>query len=193
MAVRTRAREAETALPKIIEHEADYQKSAEVAREHNGTLIRLERLPQLLNDPEFVKSVEGTESYKRIGHTWFWTDTVGTNLSGYYRINPQGKTLDEMFTFISKDFDSKVQAVPFNERVYFYKGNQPLAVDVLRSDVNRERLYVDGFRPDIAAPVVVVDIRVVVDISAIMHQGREAFERLRRSANMQSQPSSTAL
>ena len=194
MAFRTRAREVETALPKVVEQRADYQRSVDVAREHNGTLIKLERLPQLLNDPEFVKTIEGTESYKRIGYTWFWTDTVGTNLSGgYYRINPQGKTLDEMFTFISKEFDSKVQAVPFNERARFYKGNQPLAVDVLRSDVNCERLYVDGFRPDIAAPVVVVDIRVVVDISAIMHQGREAFERLRRSANMQSQPSSTAL
>ena len=158
MAVRTRAREVETVLPKVVERKADYQRSGDVASEHNGTRIRLERLPQLLNDPYFVKSIEGTESYKGNGYTWFWTDTVGTNLSGYYKINPQGKTLDEMFTFISKEFDSKVQAVPFNERAYFYKGNQPLSVLVWRSDVYFRRLYVYGyFRLDNVAPVVVVE------------------------------------
>ena len=188
MAVRTRAREAETALPKVVEQIADYQRSVDVAREHNGALIKLERLPQLLNDPDFVKSIEDTESYKRNGFTWFWTDTVGTNLSGYYRINPQGKTLDEMFTFISKDFDSKVQAVPFNERASFWKGNQPLSVVVGRPGVYDGRLYIFGYdRLDSVAPV------VVVDIDTNGHLGREALEKLRRSANMQSQPSSTAL
>ncbi|MDE1768144.1 MAG: hypothetical protein KGH64_01900 [Candidatus Micrarchaeota archaeon] len=158
MAVRTRAREVETVLPKVVERKADYQRSGDVASEHNGTRIRLERLPQLLNDPDFVKSIEGTESYKRNGYTWFWTDTVGTNLSGYYKINPQGKTLDEMFTFISKEFDSKVQAVPFNERAYFYKGNQPLSVAVGGSDVYGRRLFVDGDgRLVSVAPVVVVE------------------------------------
>ena len=159
MAVRTRAREVETTLPKVVEQKADYHhKSGDVASEHNGTRVKLERLPQLLNDPDFVKTIEGTESYKRNGYTWFWTDTVGTNLSGYYKINPKGKTLDEMFEFISKEFDSKVRAVPFNERAYFWKGSQPLSVDVRRSDVDNGRLGVDGDgRLDDVAPVVVVE------------------------------------
>ena len=158
MSVRTRAREVETVLPKVVEQKADYQRSGDVASEHNGTRIRLKRLPQLLNDPEFVKTIEGTESYKRNGYTWFWTGTVGTNLSGYYEINPQGKTLDAMFTFISKEFDSKVHAVPFNKRAYFWKGHQPLSVVVGGSGVYFERLNVPGLaRLDSAAPVVVVE------------------------------------
>ena len=188
MAFRTRAREVETVLPKVVEQMADYQRSVDVAREHNGTLIRLERLPQLLNDPDFVKSIESTESYKRNGSVWFWTDTVGTNLNGYYRINPQGKSLDDMFRFISASLDTKAKEVPFNERAYFWIGNYPLSVGIRGSDSDYGRLVVygdDGL--DNAAPV------VVVDISAIMHQGREALERLRRNANMQSQTSSTAL
>jgi hypothetical protein len=157
MAVRTRAREVEIALPKVVEQIADYHQSGDVASQHNGTRIKLERLPALLNDPEFVKTIEDTGSYKRNGYTWFWTDTVGTNLSGYYKINPKGKTLDEMFTFISKDFDRKVEAVPFNERAYFYKGSKPLSVVVGRSDVLR-RLDVDGYDGlDLVAPVVVVE------------------------------------
>ena len=125
--------------------------------------VKLERLPQLLNDPDFVKSIEGTEYNKRNGYTWFWTDTVGTNLSGYYRINPQGKTLDEMFTHISDIFDSKVQAVPFNEIVHFYKGNQPLSVVVWRSDVGDRRLDVDGDDRlgDVAPAVVVEQVQVL--------------------------------
>ncbi|MDE1833930.1 MAG: hypothetical protein KGH64_01180 [Candidatus Micrarchaeota archaeon] len=158
MAVRTRARDVETVLPKVVEQSADYQRSGEIASSHNGTRIRLERLPQLLNDPDFVKSIEGTGSYKRDGYTWFWTDTVGTNLSGYYRINPQGKTLDEMFTFISDSFDRKVEKVPFKERAYFWKGNRPLSVGVWRSGVDGGRLGVDGYdRLDVVAPVVVVE------------------------------------
>ena len=188
MAVRTRAVEAETALPKVVEQKADYQRSVDVARKHNGTLIRLKRVPQLLNDPEFVKTIEDTESYKRNRYTWFWTDTEGTNLNGYYRRNPQGKTLDEMFTFISDGFDRKVEKVPFNERASFWKGNRPLSVVVGRPGVYDGRLYIFGYdRLDSVAPV------VVVDIYANVQRGMEAFERLRRSANMQSQPSSAAL
>ena len=61
MAARTRASEVETVLPKVVEQIADYQRSVDVAREHNGTLIRLERVLQLLDDPDFVKSIESTE------------------------------------------------------------------------------------------------------------------------------------
>lgn len=66
MAVRTRAREVETVLPKIVEHlhaKADYR-----AREHNGTLIGLESLPPLLKNPGFVNSIKNTKSYKRKGY-----------------------------------------------------------------------------------------------------------------------------
>ena len=63
-----------------------------------------------------------------------------------------------MFTFISKKFDSKVQAVPFNERAYFRKGNRPLYVVVGRSDVSDGRLVVSGdYGLDSVAPVVVVE------------------------------------
>ncbi|MDE1859011.1 MAG: hypothetical protein KGH67_00605 [Candidatus Micrarchaeota archaeon] len=158
MAFRIRARGAETVSAKVIEQEADHQRSGDIAREHNGTRIRLERLPQLLNDPNFVESIEGTQSYKRDGYTWFWTDSVGTNLSGYYRINPQGKTLDEMFTFVSDSIDRNVEKVPFNERAYFWKGPLPLSVVVRRSGVYFGRLNVVGYyRLDNVAPVVVVE------------------------------------
>ena len=188
MAVKTKAREVEAFLPKIVEQRADYQGSIDVARKHNGAIIRLEKLPQLLNDPDFVKSVEGTESYKKNGSVWFWTYIAGNNLNGYYRINPQGKTLDEMFIFISNEFDSKVKAVPLNESTYFLKGNRPLSFCISRSGVGLRRLDINGYKGlGIVAPV------VVVDIYANVQRGMEAFERLRRSANMQSQPSSTAL
>ena len=147
-------------LPKVIEQEehdyADYQRSGEIAKEHNGNRIRLERLPELLNDPDFIKSIEDTESYKRYGHAWFWTDTVGTYLDGHYRINPKAKTLDEMFQFISKEFDSKVEAVPFNKRAYFSKGNQPLSVEVRRSDVYWRLGVVGYYWLGIVAPLAVV-------------------------------------
>ncbi|MDE1768785.1 MAG: hypothetical protein KGH64_05105 [Candidatus Micrarchaeota archaeon] len=190
MAVRTMAREVETVLPKVVEQSADYQRSGNVASEHNGNRIKLERLLQLLNDPEFVKSIEGTESYKKNGYTWFWTDTVGTNLSGYYRINPQGKTLDEMFTFISDSFDRKVEKVPFNERAYFWKGNQPLSVNVGRSGVGGGRLYVDGVNGLVSvAPVVVVeqaqtfgqhelnDLRTALKYADDVHSASRVFSR----------------
>ena len=77
---------------------------------------------------------------------------------GYYRINPQGKKLDDMFQFISKGFDSKVQVVTFNEKVPFYKENRPLSAVVRRSGVGDNRLLVDGDdRLDGVAPVVVVE------------------------------------
>lgn len=164
MAFRIRAREVGTvrevgtALPKVVEQAADYQRSGEIASMYNGTRIRLERLPQLLNDPDFVKSIEGTDSYKRNGYTWFWTDTVGTNLSGYYRINPQGKTLDEMFTPISESFDRMVEKVPFDKLAYFWDGDQPLSVHVRRWVIDLRRLNVYGhYWLDGVAPVVVVE------------------------------------
>ncbi len=158
MSLRTQTREVERTLPKVVEQSADYHQSGDVASQHNGTRIKLERLPALLNDPEFVKTIESTESYKRSGYTWFWTDTVGTNLSGYYKINPKGKTLDEMFTFISKEWDRDVEKVPFNERACFWKGSQPLSVRVRRSGILDRRLVVCGFdRLDDVAPVVVVE------------------------------------
>ena len=59
---------------------------------------------------------------------------------------------------------------------------------VVRSGIGAGRLAVGGDGGlDYVAPV------VVVDIYANVQRGMEAFERLRRSANMQSQPSSTAL
>jgi hypothetical protein len=149
--------ETQIRLPMIIEQEADYEESKNIAKKHNGALIKLERLVQLLNDPDFVKSIEGTESYKTHGDTWFWTGTKGTNLDGFYRTNPQGKTLDEMFTFISDSFDEKVEKIPFNERARFWKGNWPLSVNVRRSDFNVRRLFVVGYRLDLLALVVVVD------------------------------------
>ena len=155
--VTARKEETQSRLPMIIEQEADYKKSKNIAKMHNGALIKLERLVQLLNDPDFVKSIEGTESYKTDGYTWFWTDTVGTNLDGYYRMNPQGKTLDEMFTFISNIFDEKVEKIPHNERARFWKGYWHLSVNVNRSDIDVRRLIVGDLSPSRVAPVVVVE------------------------------------
>ncbi len=149
--------ETQIRLPMIIEQEADYEESKNIAKKHNGALIKLERLVQLLNDPDFVKSIEGTELYKTDGEIWFWIGIVGTNREGYYRMNPQGKTLDEMFTFISNSPDRKVKKIPFNERAKFWKGNQPLFVFVRRPDIDVRRLIVGNFSPSFVAPVVVVD------------------------------------
>lgn len=132
MAVRIRARETETVLPKVVDQRSDYQISLDVASEHKGTLIEVERLPQLLNDSAFIKAIKDTESYRRDGSICFWTGTIGTNLNGYYRMNPQEKGLDEMFTFISEEFDSKVNAVFLDSIAHFRKGNQPLLVVVGR-------------------------------------------------------------
>ncbi len=155
--VAARKEETQIRLPMIIEQEADYEESKNIAKKHNGALIKLERLVQLLNDPDFVKSIEGTESYKTDGEIWFWIGIVGTNLDGFYRMNPQGKTLDEIFTFISDIFDEKVEKIPHNERARFWKGNWPLSVNVRRSDIDVRRLIVGDFRPSFVAPVVVVD------------------------------------
>ncbi len=155
--VTARKEETQIRLPMIIEQEADYEESNNIAKKHNGALIKLERLPQLLNDPDFVESIESTESYKRDGYIRFWIDTVGTNLDGHYRMNPQGKTLDEMFTFISDSFDINVEKIPHNERAHFRKRNQPLSVNVRRSDFEYWRLIVGDLSPSFVAPVVVVE------------------------------------
>ena len=155
--VAARKEETQIRLPMIIEQEADYEESKNIAKKHNGALIKLERLVQLLNDPDFVKSIEGTESYKTDGEIWFWIGIVGTNLDGFYRMNPQGKTLDEIFTFISDIFDEKVEKIPHNERARFWKGNWPLSVNVRRSDIDVRRLIVGDLSPSFVAPVVVVE------------------------------------
>ena len=158
--VAARKEETQIRLPMIIEQNIDYQGTKDIAKKHNGALIKLERLVQLLNDPDFVKSIEDTKSYKRDRYTFFWIDTVGTNLNGYYRMNPQGKTLDEMFTFISRLFDSEVKKVPSNEILYFKKTDLPLAVEVFsKVSFLHARLEVsgDGFWPYSTAPLVVVE------------------------------------
>ena len=157
--VAARKEETQIRLPMIIEQEADYKKSKNIAKMHNGALIKLERLVQLLNDPDFVKSIEGTESHKTHGGTSFCIATKNVNLKGHYRMNPQGKTLDEMFTFISDSFDEKVEKIPFNERAYFLIEDWPLYVIVNRSGVGKERLYVYGeeFNTVNVLMVVVVD------------------------------------
>ena len=192
MAVRIRARKVETVkvetvLPMVVEivHGADYQRSGDIASEYNGTRIKLERLPQLLNSPEFVKSIEGTDSYKSKGEIWFWTGTVGTNLSGYCRINPQGKTLEKMFRFISKEFDSKVQAVPFNERAYFDKveGSQPVAVEIRGTGFHCRLGVYNDYWLIAGAPVVVVEQAQAAEVGSFYKIGKEGvLEHIKATA-----------
>ncbi len=149
MSLRTRASEVHgNATAKVLEKKADFGQSG--AQE--GGVKSLERLHQLIHDPEFVKNIENTEFYKRNGYAWFWTGIKGTEKARYHRITSQG------FEFISNNYDAAVKKVPHNELAYFYKGSNYLSVGVRRSDVDYGRLLVDGFDGlDGVAPVVVVD------------------------------------
>ena len=153
----TENKKAAAAFPRVIEHRADWRRSVEFARRQKGTLIGLERLLQLLGDPDFVKYVESTDSYKRNGYTWFWINTIGTNLNGYYRINRNGKSLGETFQFVSEKFDRNVEGFPFGEIVHFSKGDKPLAVSVWGLGVNLFRLNIGSGKLEYVAPVVVVE------------------------------------
>ena len=148
--------------PHVFEQEKNHSKSRDFAREQKGGLITsIERLHELFNDTEFVKSLENTAHYKKKGYVWFWTDIQGTDLSGYYRRNPNGKTLEEMFQFIAKGWKTvkemrdKKEIKP-DEISYFFKCKRALSVSV--KGPGWWRLSIGAVKTlGAAAPVVIVE------------------------------------
>ena len=132
---------------KIFETEADFQKSTEL-----GRLLTLEELPEFLSSGG-LQAIENIAHYKQNGSVKFWLNTKDTDMGGFYRFDQEGHTLQEMFTKVDgKEFG----ALPFEERAYFWKGNQPLFVTIWGQS-SGAYLYVDGnCRLDYGAPVVVV-------------------------------------
>lgn len=157
MAVKVRADEVKRVLPQSVETGTGHQRTGDVASEHNGTIIKLESLPRLLNDPEFVKSIEGAASYQTDGYVRLQVDTSGTKLRGFYKMNSDGKTLDEMFTFISDSFDSNVEKVPFKDRVVFCKGGGLLPLIINSPAFDSRNKPTHGNSPAAAASEMVVE------------------------------------
>ena len=158
----TSTRKVGSTAPSVFEEAKNYNKSRDFARGQNGSLITsLERLHELFNDKEFVKSLENTAHYNKKGYVWFWTDIQGTDLNGYYRRNPSGKALEEMFQFIAKGWltvrkmrDKK--EIKEDEISYFFKCKRALSVSV--KGPGWWRLSVGAVKTvGAAAPAVVVE------------------------------------
>jgi hypothetical protein len=68
MTTATQTRRAESTAPSVFEQEKNHNKSRDYAREQHASLITSsERLHELLNNREFVKSLENTAHHRR---TW---------------------------------------------------------------------------------------------------------------------------
>ena len=131
---------------KILEQIANHEQSKQ-----KGQLLSLDELPQFLR--EHIKDLENTSYYKEKGYVWFYLVTAGTELDGYFKVNQDGKTFEEMLQKVSK---KEYNNLPFNEKARFWRGNQPLRVGLNRGP-GGGRLGVTGsYSPQLGAPVVVV-------------------------------------
>ncbi len=128
MEFKTRTAKSRIVLPEFFEVSSDYYASKRFADKQEREQVRLERLPELMHDKEFLNVVENTETYKQYGYLSFWSGTIGTKLDGYYRMNPQGRRLNEMFQFISKDRSVAVVNPTLDGLAHFEKGVLPLLV-----------------------------------------------------------------
>ena len=149
MSPRTRTREVQThATATVLQERGNYDQSMQ-----KGTLLTLEELPKFLKTG--IQDLENTEHYKENGYVWFYLSTKGTDKRGFHKFNPDAETVDEMFKKVS---EKQYYKLPFTERAYFYGGNQPFSVGLVREpDFGVGRVYVGGYgSPRDVAPVVVV-------------------------------------
>ncbi len=132
---------------KVIEQCGNFAQSQE-----HGTLLTLQSLPQFMQNG-LLAGLENTTHYKKEGHVWFYL-ADGTKMNGPYRFKSEAKTIEEMFTKVSKEEWKKL---PYNKRAYFYGGNRPLSLHLYNVVRDNRRLNIDGERsPDYTAPVVVI-------------------------------------
>ncbi|MDE1768671.1 MAG: hypothetical protein KGH64_00050 [Candidatus Micrarchaeota archaeon] len=102
----------------IHELSAGFEESKKV-----GKLFTLEEFPKVFNS--LVNGLENTKAYKLNGYVFFYLDTIGTNMNGYYKFNPAGKTVQEMFQQVS---EMEYRHLPFENQSYIHGGSMPLRV-----------------------------------------------------------------
>ena len=122
---------------------------------------QFEHADDFLTFPEFVSAftaiVEGLENtnfYKNHGYVWFYLNSTGLKTQGYFKLNPAGKTIEEMFIPVSTNEYSRL---PYRERAYFLPGEQRMRI-YLGHDPRacRARIVVGHNKPQYPAPAVVV-------------------------------------
>ena len=158
MEIAVKSRIASVQLPKIVEHDADAKLSGIIARSYSGHLIELERVPELILDSRFMDSIRKTSSYSRHGDVWFWTGTVGTELNGYYKINPEGRDVKDRFVPIKRD-SSLFGTRDCRQVALFLKGDMQLSVSIISAFTfaGRDITVSGAFRDSMPAPLVVID------------------------------------
>jgi UDP:flavonoid glycosyltransferase YjiC (YdhE family) len=148
MVVTTATRNQEHFAVRVLQRYANYAHSKAA-----GTMLTLEELPQLLRTS--LAALENTRHFQQKGYVLFYLLTVGTEMDGPHKFNPEGTTFYEMFKPVTIEEFSKL---PFNEKAYFYGGTRPLYVMIGstknggegRINVSAEGNY------ELDAPIVVV-------------------------------------
>lgn len=134
----------------VIEEKSDYYRSRS-----KGKLFAFKELPKVFR--QLIKDLEKTKFYKDKGYVWFYLDTVGTKSSGTFKFNPEGKTIQEMFKSVTQKDYSKL---PPNERTFFFKGDWPMTVFLMRvPGMGYRRVVVEGVSHQNVhgvAPIVVI-------------------------------------
>ena len=153
-----KSRIARAQLPEIIEHEADARLSKIIARSYGGHLIELERVPELILDIKFMDKIKKTSTYSKYGDVWFWTGTVGTELNGYYKINPEGRDVKDRFVPIKRD-SSRSGIYNCRQIALFLRGDEQLSVSIISTSTfaGRDITVSGAFRDSMHAPLVVID------------------------------------
>jgi len=132
----------------VLEHRGTYAESAQ-----KGTLLTLEELPRFLKAG--LRDLESTEHYEKYGFVWFYLRTRDTPMSGFYKFNEFGETLEEMFQQVTED---EYYQLPLHHRAYFNIGMQPLAVGIDKDPrTSGRKIGIFGFNaPQQVAPITVV-------------------------------------
>ncbi len=147
------AKRVQTSYQIVELDQADLRLSREAADTRGKRLITFKEVPRFLR--LHMKDIENTNYYKANGVAWFYLDTVGMEMKGYYRFNSEGKRQDEMFKPVSKEeFDNLLA----EEKAHFGSDDKKqLAVYILRDPKpDQWRIGVIGSDPHYPASLVVL-------------------------------------
>jgi len=148
--------ENKACLPIVVEKPSNYFSSYMLAEKNRTRLLTPERLVEQLDNEHFLRSLESTNFYRQNGYIWFWSGAIGTNLNGYYAIDIDDKSKRKKLHFVSAQSTEKLDDIPFNRRVYFHQGNNPISVDIWKTAKHGGITSMSGVRqPMVEAPVIV--------------------------------------
>ena len=138
----------------------DHMKLDFNSAQREGMLFGLEELPKFLKT--VIGHLENSGTFKENGHVWFYLDTKGTRMDGYYRFNINGKTLEEMFVKLENNESNPREPIDqfddianFKEKARFTSGKQRLTVGIYRDDLGEAYVQIVGSPENEVAPVTV--------------------------------------